>query len=57
MVVRLDYNKEKFIRVRVCSIECDVTDIRIGRTLASDVPLHLGSDGVLWLYDGGFVYR
>ena len=25
-------------------------------TLNSDVPLPLGSDGVLWLYDGDFVY-
>lgn len=25
-------------------------------TLISDVPLPLGSDGVLWLYDGDFVY-
>lgn len=25
-------------------------------TLISDVPLALGCDGVLWLYDGDFVY-
>lgn len=25
-------------------------------TLVSDVPLPLGRDGVLWLYDGDFVY-
>ncbi len=25
-------------------------------TLVSDVPLLLGSDGVLWLYDSDFVY-
>ncbi len=25
-------------------------------TLISDVPLLLGSDGVLWLYDSDFVY-
>lgn len=25
-------------------------------TLISDVPLPLGGDGVLWLYDGNFIY-
>lgn len=90
-MMRLDYNKEKFTKVRVCGIECDFSDMRIDRstvpegryqyevadddesqgdpsrvrrgimvnffgTLICDVPLPIGGDGVLWLYDGDFVY-
>lgn len=89
--MRVDYSREKFIKVRVCGIECDFSDIRIDKstvpnnryqyevadddesqgnparvkrgimvnffgTLISDVPLPLESDGVLWLYDGDFVW-
>lgn len=87
----IDYEIEKFQKVRVCGIECDFSDMRIDRstvpkeryqyeiadddesqgipsrvkrmimvnfwgTLISDVPLLLGSDGVLWLHDGDFEY-
>lgn len=27
-----DYNKEKFVKVRVCGIECDFSDMRIDRS-------------------------
>ena len=87
--MKVDYNKEKFTKVRVCGIECDFSDMSIDGntvpegiyqyevadddesqgnparvrhsimvnffgTLISDVPLPLGSDGVLWLDDGDF---
>lgn len=29
--MKVDYNKEKFTKVRVCGIECDLTDMRIDR--------------------------
>lgn len=91
MLMREGCNKEKFIKVRVCGIECDLSDMRIDRsivpesryqyevaedddsgsdparvqrgglvnffeTLICDVPLSLGCDGVLLLYDSYFVY-
>lgn len=90
-MIRFDYRKEKFQKVRVCGIECDFSEMRIDRstvpkgryqyevadddesqgnpsrikygimvnffgTLISDVPLPLGCDNVLWLYDRDFVY-
>lgn len=30
--MRIDYNKEKFTKVRVCGIECDFSDMRIDRS-------------------------
>ena len=30
--MRADYNKETFIRVQVCGIECDFSDMRIHRS-------------------------
>ena len=89
--MQLDYWQEKFTKVRVCGIECNLSDMRIDRstvpkekyqyevadddesqgvparvrysimvnffgTLISDVQLPLGSDGILWLHDGDFVY-
>lgn len=30
--MQLDYNKEKFTKVRVCGIECDFSDMRIDRS-------------------------
>ncbi len=30
--MRLDYRQEKFIKVRVCGIVCDFSDIRIDRS-------------------------
>lgn len=29
MRMQLDYNKEKFTKVRVCGIECDFSDMRM----------------------------
>lgn len=89
--MRVDYNREKFIKVRVCGIECNFSDMRIDRntvpegryqyevagdddsggdpariktgilvnffgTLICDELLPVGEDGVLWLYDGDFVW-
>lgn len=28
----MDYKEEKFVKVRVCGIECDFSDMRIDRT-------------------------
>lgn len=28
----VDYKEEKFVKVRVCGIECDFSDMRIDRT-------------------------
>ena len=30
--MKVDYNKEKFTKVRVCGIECDFTDMRIDKS-------------------------
>lgn len=31
--MQLDYNKEKFTKVKVCGIECDFSDMRIDRSI------------------------
>ena len=30
--MKVDYNREKFIKVRVCGIKCDFSDMRIDRS-------------------------
>lgn len=38
--MRKDYNKEIFIKVRVCGIECDFSDIRIDRSTVPEGRYH-----------------
>lgn len=34
--MRIDYNRKRFIKVRVCGIECDFSDMRIDRHTAPE---------------------